>query len=1063
MKKIVSQILTICMACGMFNVLPAKAEAEELYPDYIPAEEMPENLLGKFDLTAEREFCNTLSRNSTAVNMFKDEKYGWKWGNADCYTPQTMIAQQDITPADIGNIGLIGMMMQTWVHKSNLTREWIQFDNNKSYVVSLMIKNPEYNESNPTHMQMCLTNEVANSTSFSKEYGTEGYEVTKEYERYSDTIKPAEGFDPENTNILIVGFYNAKQGDAFSVRTEEKGDVYIGEEVAFDIKNELLTEPEDVCQGEEITVSAAVVNQGGKKGYLQQNFEWTALNGDKTAPVEGFIFNDKADGETSVTISSDVPVGRYALVASSIDYEGFNKTVFIDVLNERIKDSGFDSEKPETVIVNSSATSSVKITNSSAISTAYINNNTAVKVTAKTDISNDVFMGMDGVEIHPVFNGFKSGFNFEPKKTYAVSVWVRKSESSLADTDVYFNAAVGQKTEETLSYTNEYGEEGMKLTDSWQKFAATITVSENYDNENSSEKHLYLGMPNGTPKDCAFELRYDSDFYLAESKSVGMIIEKVPADTSSELTLDNSLKLRGGYANQIGVMTEDVQNLRWYVLNEARKETDETFKISVSEDGKMAEVSATEITKKGNYYIVVENEDEDGTVKRVSLAVTVNKPEMAESIIISLENNTAEILEDKLEMFAEGLNIEFFDVSAMDKAESAELIKTEISSADLADEAELKKFLEKIMFISILNAGTNTELLLNDKGEFVCEEALDLEKYDENGVTIYKLFKDDEYDYLSDEGMKNILDSMKENDFTSFSEFDEKVLEEIVLNIIAYPGLNGTDYVSEILTEENGERIGLDMTKYVSYKGAELRNKNKDIARNLFTKENLQKKLNEKKETNKGGGGGGGAPTMSGIDIAKPTVSPTPVVTKEEKPFTDVSEEHWAYSDIYHLKEIGVISGVGNDIFLPDGTVTREQFVKMFVEAMEYDITSTDKGFSDVNDGEWYAPYIATAVEKGLITGISSDKFGVGMPITRQDVCVIVSRAIDDIDGEAEPDFADVSEIDEYAKEAVSYLTSFGVIKGFEDNTFRPKTYCTRAQTAKIICTILNMKGLISL
>ena len=142
MKKIISQILAVCLVCGMFNVLPAKAD--ELYPDYIPAEELPENLLGKFDLTAERELCNTVSRNSTAVNMFKDEKYGWKWGNADCYTPQTLIAQQDITSADVGNVGLIGMMMQTWVHKSNLTREWIQFDNNKSYVVSLMIRNPEY-------------------------------------------------------------------------------------------------------------------------------------------------------------------------------------------------------------------------------------------------------------------------------------------------------------------------------------------------------------------------------------------------------------------------------------------------------------------------------------------------------------------------------------------------------------------------------------------------------------------------------------------------------------------------------------------------------------------------------------------------------------------------------------------------------------------------------------------------------------------------------------------------------------------------------------------------------
>ena len=67
MKKFVSQMLAVCMACTMFNVLPAKAETEELYPDYVPSTEMPENLLGKFDMTAEREWCNTTSRNSTAV------------------------------------------------------------------------------------------------------------------------------------------------------------------------------------------------------------------------------------------------------------------------------------------------------------------------------------------------------------------------------------------------------------------------------------------------------------------------------------------------------------------------------------------------------------------------------------------------------------------------------------------------------------------------------------------------------------------------------------------------------------------------------------------------------------------------------------------------------------------------------------------------------------------------------------------------------------------------------------------------------------------------------------
>ena len=233
MKKIVSRILTVCMVCGMFNTLPAKAEAEELYPDYVPATELPENLLGKFDMTAEREWCNIASRNSTAVNMSRDEKYGWKWGNANCYSPLTMIAQQDISPSDAGTTGLVGMMLQTWVHKDNLTREWIQFDSNKSYVVALKAKDAEYDEADPVNIQMCLTNETANSTSYSKEYGTEGYRLSADYERYTDTIKPAEGFNPENTNTLIVGFYSAEKDDSFSLRTQEIGDVYIGEEVTF--------------------------------------------------------------------------------------------------------------------------------------------------------------------------------------------------------------------------------------------------------------------------------------------------------------------------------------------------------------------------------------------------------------------------------------------------------------------------------------------------------------------------------------------------------------------------------------------------------------------------------------------------------------------------------------------------------------------------------------------------------------------------------------------------------------------------------------------------------------
>ena len=55
--------------------------------------------------------------------------------------------------------------------------------------------------------------------------------------------------------------------------------------------------------------------------------------------------------------------------------------------------------------------------------------------------------------------------------------------------------------------------------------------------------------------------------------------------------------------------------------------------------------------------------------------------------------------------------------------------------------------------------------------------------------------------------------------------------------------------------------------------------------------------------------------------------------------------------------------------------------------------------------------------------------------------------------------FADNDDIDDYAKDAVAYLSSYGVINGFEDNTFRPAAYCTRAQAARILCGGLNVKG----
>ena len=51
--------------------------------------------------------------------------------------------------------------------------------------------------------------------------------------------------------------------------------------------------------------------------------------------------------------------------------------------------------------------------------------------------------------------------------------------------------------------------------------------------------------------------------------------------------------------------------------------------------------------------------------------------------------------------------------------------------------------------------------------------------------------------------------------------------------------------------------------------------------------------------------------------------------------------------------------------------------------------------FTDAASDGWYLPYLGTAVEKGIVGGLGDGRFGIGMNISRQDMAVMVKRALD--------------------------------------------------------------------
>ncbi len=213
--------------------------------------------------------------------------------------------------------------------------------------------------------------------------------------------------------------------------------------------------------------------------------------------------------------------------------------------------------------------------------------------------------------------------------------------------------------------------------------------------------------------------------------------------------------------------------------------------------------------------------------------------------------------------------------------------------------------------------------------------------------------------------------------------------------------------------------------------------------------------------------------------------------------FTDVAANHWAFNEISLLTEKGIVSGMGDGTFAPDTFVTREQFIKLLVLSCGIDVfgleyfedNSTRNPqicyFSDVSGKfiwsesmsdyiktwSWSAPYVYTAVMNGIVkysdytptyvpgeyaeSGSGEDRFLFypEQPLTRDETARYISRALSLVDGERLK-FADSDKIAH--KDDVSRAVQAGLLKGFEDNTFRPDNNTTRAEMAVIMMRIIQ-------
>lgn len=172
--------------------------------------------------------------------------------------------------------------------------------------------------------------------------------------------------------------------------------------------------------------------------------------------------------------------------------------------------------------------------------------------------------------------------------------------------------------------------------------------------------------------------------------------------------------------------------------------------------------------------------------------------------------------------------------------------------------------------------------------------------------------------------------------------------------------------------------------------------------------------------------------------------------------FNDVCSSVWHFSAIDEAVSKGIFNGKGNNVFAPDDSITRAEFVKSLANLADADLSSyTKPSFNDVKEGDWHAKVIAWAEDNEIVKGKGGGNFGPNDKITREQICVIMANF-----GSLSPSnsnkFSDDSQISGWAKDAVYACRDKGIISGKGGNRFAPSDNATRAEAAKITVNFVN-------
>lgn len=141
----------------------------------------------------------------------------------------------------------------------------------------------------------------------------------------------------------------------------------------------------------------------------------------------------------------------------------------------------------------------------------------------------------------------------------------------------------------------------------------------------------------------------------------------------------------------------------------------------------------------------------------------------------------------------------------------------------------------------------------------------------------------------------------------------------------------------------------------------------------------------------------------------------------------------------------------------PEGKITRAEVATIYFRMLTDENRAANwnqvSGFSDVKSSAWYNNAISTLTKAGILKGYEDGTFQPNGYITRAEFATIAIRFFSGV-YEGEDLFPDIK--GHWAEDYINNAANKGLVKGYEDGTFGPDRYITRAEAVTLVNRTLN-------